>query len=67
MDNIGCNESEGIESRNSRVMGADTLHLVEGNMGNNAKARYYSPHRDRRPRHMLRWTLRELGRSFVFL
>ncbi|WCR59272.1 MAG: hypothetical protein PG978_000708 [Wolbachia endosymbiont of Ctenocephalides felis wCfeF] len=36
-------------------------------MKDNDKASYHSLHRDRRPYHVLRWILNELGRSFVFL
>ncbi len=49
------------------VVEVDTVHLVEDRMKNNAKARYYSLYRDRRPYHVLRWNLRKLGRSAVFL
>ncbi|MFP3031606.1 MAG: hypothetical protein ACEY3M_10890 [Wolbachia sp.] len=68
MDNIGCNENEGIESRNkNKVMEVDIFHKMEGGMEGNNKASYHSLYRDRRPCHVLKWILNELGRSFVFL
>ncbi|WP_182364982.1 MULTISPECIES: hypothetical protein [Wolbachia] len=68
MDNIGCNENEGIESRNkNKVMEVNIFHKMEGSMGGNNKASYHSLYRDRRPCHVLKWILNELGRSFVFL
>jgi hypothetical protein len=49
------------------IVEVDTVHLVEDRMRNNVKVRYYSLYRDRRPYHVLRWNLRKLGRSTVFL
>ncbi|MGL9702148.1 MAG: hypothetical protein ACR5K3_00200 [Wolbachia sp.] len=49
------------------IVEVDTVLKVEDRMKNNAKARYYSLYRDHRPYHVLRWNLRKLGRSIVFL
>ncbi|WCR59507.1 MAG: hypothetical protein PG978_000943 [Wolbachia endosymbiont of Ctenocephalides felis wCfeF] len=51
----------------NNIVEVDTVLEVEDRMKNNAKARYYSLYRDLRPYHVLRWNLRKLGRSFVFL
>ncbi|RDD33856.1 hypothetical protein Wcon_02122 [Wolbachia endosymbiont of Cylisticus convexus] len=51
----------------ANIMEIDTFHIVEDSMKNNDKASYHSLYRDPRPCHVLRWSLRKLGRSFVFL
>ncbi|WP_425386109.1 hypothetical protein [Wolbachia endosymbiont (group A) of Barypeithes pellucidus] len=45
----------------------DIFSTMEDSMRNNAKARYNSLYRDRRPCHVLKWNLSELGRSSAFL
>ncbi len=47
-------------------MKVDALLQAEDKISDNEKARYHLLHRDLRPCHVLRWNLRELGRSFVF-
>ncbi|MGL9719203.1 MAG: hypothetical protein ACR5K9_11740, partial [Wolbachia sp.] len=49
------------------VIEVDMFHPMEDSMKGNDKASYHSLYRDRRPCHVLRWILNELGRSFVFL
>ncbi|WP_182365558.1 hypothetical protein [Wolbachia pipientis] len=51
----------------NKVMEVDIFHKMEGSMEGNNKASYHSLYRDRRPCHVLKWILNELGRSFVFL
>ncbi|MDG7056555.1 MAG: hypothetical protein LKM43_00135 [Wolbachia endosymbiont of Penenirmus auritus] len=51
----------------TNIMEVDTFHGVEDSTKDNDKASYHSLYRDLRPCHVLRWSLRKLGRSFVFL
>ncbi|WP_353279027.1 hypothetical protein [Wolbachia endosymbiont (group B) of Longitarsus flavicornis] len=51
----------------SYIIEVDIFHMMEDSMKDNDKASYHSLYRDRRPCHVLRWILNELGRSFVFL
>jgi len=48
-------------------MEVDAFCQAEDKISDNGKARYRVLHRDLRPCHVLRWNLRKLGRSFVFL
>lgn len=51
----------------SNIIEVDILHKMEDRMKDNDKASYHLLYRDQRPRHVLKWILNELGRSFVFL
>lgn len=49
------------------IIEVDIFHKMEDSMKGSDKVSYHSLYRDLRPCHVLRWTLNELGRSFVFL
>ncbi len=60
----GATKVKVLSSEIANIMEVDTFHIVEDSMKDNDKASY---HWDLRPCHVLRWSLRKLGRSFVFL
>ncbi|XCA35840.1 MAG: hypothetical protein ABOJ95_000797 [Wolbachia endosymbiont of Armadillidium vulgare] len=63
----GATKVKVLSSEIANIMEVDTFHIVEDSMKDNDKASYHSLYRDLRPCHVLRWSLRKLGRSFVFL
>ena len=46
---------------------ADVLGFTEGSMKGDAMVSHHSLYRDQSPWHVMRWNLRKLGRSSVFL
>ena len=63
----GTTQVKVLSSEISDIIEVDTFHKVEDSMKGNDKVSYHSLYRDRRPCHVLRWILNELGRSFAFL
>ncbi|WP_264687091.1 hypothetical protein [Wolbachia endosymbiont (group B) of Rhopobota naevana] len=63
----GATKVKVLSSEIANIIEVDTFHVVEDSMRGNDKASYHSLYRDPRPYHVLRWSLNELGRSFVFL
>ena len=51
----------------SNIIEADVLHKTEGSMKGGAMVSHHSLYRGPSPWHDMRWSLRKLGRSSVFL
>jgi hypothetical protein len=49
------------------IIEADVFHCAEGSMKGDAMVSHHSLYRDQSPWHVMRWNLRKLGRSSVFL
>ena len=56
-----------LSSEIYRVIEADVLHETEGSMKNDVMVSHHSLYRSPSPWHDMRWKLRKLGRSSVFL
>jgi len=58
---------KGLSPEIGNIVEADALCTAEGSMKSDAMVSYSSLYRGPRPWHGMRWRLRELGRSLVFL
>lgn len=58
---------KGLSSEIIDIIEADAVHLVEGSKWDSANGELFSLYRSLRPWYVLRWILRELGRSLFFL
>ena len=54
---------KGLSSEIFDIIEADAVHLAEGSKWNSANGELFSLYRSLRPWYVLRWILRELGRS----
>ena len=56
-----------LSSEMYNIIEADAVHLAEGSMKGGAMVSHHSLYRGLSPWHGMRWSLRKLGRSSVFL
>lgn len=63
----GTTKVKVLSPETPEIIEVDIFHTMEDSMKGNDKASYHSLYRDLRPCHVLRGSLNELGRSFVFL
>ena len=56
-----------LSSEMYNIIEADAVRLAEGSMKGDAMVSHHSLYRGLSPWHDMRWSLRKLGRSFVFL